>query len=293
MMVSKSIKRGRFFERERSDHNIIVIEWLHVLSLAFGKIVLAQSSAINFSIGNSWFSIVKSNRFYQRLAIMLTILSLFGRSPFAPLKSHMDSVAACVHCLPDLFIALEKKDYAQLEQLSEKISNLEHDADLIKNDIRNHLPKGLFLPIDRSNLLEILSIQDSIADKTEDIAVLVTLKSLEMLPIFYEEFKLFVQKNIETFDETYAIVKELQELLESSFGGMEATKVRAMVDKVAYCEHEVDLIQRQLLKKLFAAEDRLNYVMFYQWQRLFENIASISNLSENLAYRIRMTLELK
>lgn len=224
---------------------------------------------------------------------MLTILRLFGRSPFAPLQSHMEIVTKCVHGLPALFEALEKKDYVQLEHLSEDISHLEHEADLIKNNIRNHLPKSLFLPIDRANLLEILSIQDSIADKAEDIAVLVTLKPLEVLPIFKQEFKLFLHKNIETFDEAKLIIKELQDLVESSFGGMEAAKVRSMVDEVAYREHEVDIIQRQLLKSLFKAEDQLTYITFHQWQRLFESIASISNLSENLAYRIRMTLELK
>jgi uncharacterized protein len=224
---------------------------------------------------------------------MLTILSLFGRSPFAPLQSHMECVGYCVHRLLDLFDALEKKDYTRLEKIADEISNLEHDADLIKNDIRNHLPKSLFLPIDRSNLLEILSIQDSIADKVEDVAVLMTLKPLELLPIFKDEFRLFLHKNIEAFDEANLIIKELHELVESSFGGMEAKKVREMVDRVAYREHEADLIQRQLLKKFFNAEEQLNYITFHLWQRLFENIASISNYSENLAYRIRTTLELK
>jgi predicted phosphate transport protein (TIGR00153 family) len=224
---------------------------------------------------------------------MLKISSLFGRSPFAPLQSHMESVSHCVHRLPDLFEALEKNDSARIEKIAEEISQLEHDADLIKNDIRNHLPKSIFLPIDRGNLLEILSIQDSIADKAEDVAVLITLKPLELLPIFKDEFKLFLHKNIETFDEAKLIIKELHELLESSFGGIEAEKVRAMVDEVAYREHEADLIQRQLLKSLFKAEDQLTYITFHLWQRLFESIAAISNYSENLAYRIRMTLELK
>jgi uncharacterized protein len=224
---------------------------------------------------------------------MLTILSLFGRSPFATLQSHMDSVAKCVHKLPDLCKALEHKDYALVEQIAGEISDLEHKADLIKNDIRNHLPKSLFLPIDRGNLLEILAIQDRIADKVEDIAVVATLKPLEVLPIFKEEFKLFLQKNIETFDRARLIIKELHELVESSFGGIEAEKVRAMVDQVAYLEHEVDLIQRQLLKSFFKAEDQMSYISFSQWERFFESMASISNLSENLAYRVRMTLELK
>lgn len=224
---------------------------------------------------------------------MLTILSLFGRSPFAPLQSHMESVSLCVHRLPELFEALERKDYPCLDQMAEEISKLEHDADLIKNDIRNHLPKSLFLPVDRGNLLEILSIQDGIADKAEDIAVILTLKPLELLPSFKNEFKQFLNKNIETFDKAKLIINELHELVESSFGGIEAEKVRAMVDEVAFREHEADLIQRQLLKCFFKAEQQLNFITFHQWQRLFESVAALSNLSENLAFRIRMTLELK
>lgn len=224
---------------------------------------------------------------------MLTILSLFGRSPFAALQSHMERVSTCVHRLPELFDALVRQDQVRFEQLVEDISQLEHDADLIKNDIRNHLPKSIFLPIDRSNLLEILSLQDSIADKAEDIAVILSLKPLELLPQFAEEFKQFLKKNIETFDEAKSIIKELHELVESSFGGIEAEKVRSMVDEVAFKEHEADILQRQLLKCFFKAEEQLNFITFHQWQKLFENLGAISDLSENLAFRIRMTLEIK
>lgn len=224
---------------------------------------------------------------------MLTILSLFGRSPFAPVQSHMESVALCVHKLPQLFDALEQKDWARLEQLAAEISQLEQAADLIHHDIRNHLPKSLFFHIDRGNLLEILSLQDCIADKVEDVAVIISLKPLELFPAFREEFKKFLSKNIEVFDEARLIIKELQELVESSFGGIEAEKVRSMVDEVAFKEHEADLIQRDLLKSFFKAEESLNFITFHQWQRLFENITAISNLAEKLAFRIRMTLELK
>ncbi len=224
---------------------------------------------------------------------MYTILNLFGRSPFAPLQSHMAQVAVCVHLLKDLFEALEKKDFISLDKISQQISEHEHLADLTKNDIRNHLPKSLYLPIDRSQLLEILTVQDNISDRAEDVAVLVNLKNIELLPIFRDEFWAFLIKNIETFDGAHQIIKEMHELLESSFGGNEAEKVKAMVDHVAYCEHEVDLIQRSLLKKIFAAEDQMSFTTFHLWQKIFEAVASLSNLSEKLAYRIRMTLELK
>lgn len=180
-----------------------------------------------------------------------------------------------------------------MEEIANEISDLEHAADLIKNDIRNHLPKTLFLPIGRQHLLEILSIQDRLADCAQDVAVTCTLKQLEILPLFKDDFKLFLHKSIETFDKVKLIIKELQDLVESSFGGIEAEHVRGMINDVAFKEHEVDIIQRQLLKSFFKAEDQMTFVTFHQWERVFERISAISNLSENLAYRVRMTLEVK
>jgi predicted phosphate transport protein (TIGR00153 family) len=224
---------------------------------------------------------------------MYTILNLFGKSPFAPLQSHMELVNACVTLLPELFVALEKKDRAALETIAQKISAFEHDADLTKNDIRNHLPKSLYLPVDRSNLLDILSIQDSIADNAEDVAVLLTLAPLELSPELRTEFFDFLKANIASYEQVRKITKEMHELLESSFGGNEAEKVKGMVDQVATKEHEVDLLQRKLLIKFFGKGEEMSQVSFHLWQKVFEAVGAISNLAEKLANRIRTMLELK
>ncbi len=225
--------------------------------------------------------------------MLTSILGMFGRSPFAPLQAHMKKVSDCVSLLKDLFKALESKNYGEVEVIAANISALEHEADITKNDIRNHLPKSLFLPIDHSQLLNLLSIQDNIADSAEDVAVLTTLKKLELLPKIKEEFYFFLEKNIETFEAAQQIIKEMHDLLESSFGGIEAERVRTIVDKVAFLEHEVDIIQRRLLQKLFDSEDEMTYSSFHLWLKIFETLSSISNLSENLANRVRTMLELK
>lgn len=210
-----------------------------------------------------------------------------------PLQSHMEKVAECVQLLQPLFQAIWAKDQAKVEEIAQKISEAELAADLIKIDIRNHVPKSLFLAVDRTHLLEILSIQDHIADRAEDVAVLVTLKTLEAIPEMAADFDLFLKKNVEAFQQAHQIIRELNELLETSFGGIEAEKVRLMVEKVAYHEHEVDLLQRKLLKTLFKAEEGMSFSTFLLWQKIFGAIADLSNLSEKLAYRIRSTLELK
>lgn len=224
---------------------------------------------------------------------MRTILGLFGRSPFAPLKSHMEKVSECVHHLVLLFDAILAKEYDKGEEIAKKVSEFEHLADITKNDIREHLPRSLFLPIDRNQLLEILRLQDDIADQAEDVAVLLTLKKLELPPSLKDAFSTFLSKCVDTFEGAHLIIKELHDLLESSFGGFEAEKVRRMVDEVAYKEHEIRLMLRELLKGLFALDTTLDYGSFHLWSRIFEEVADLAHSAEKVALRVRMTLEMK
>ena len=95
--------------------------------------------------------------------------NLFSRSPFAPLQTHMEKVAICVDKLKELFDAFFQQESETIGKLADEISDLEHSADLTKNDIKSNLPRGLFMAINKTDLLQILSLQDSIADTAEDI----------------------------------------------------------------------------------------------------------------------------
>lgn len=224
---------------------------------------------------------------------MQTLLNLFGRSPFAPIQDHMEQVSQCVNLLRSLFDAVHSGNFDQAETIATKISKLEHKADLIKNDIRNHLPSGLYLPIARGDLLEILSLQDHLADQAEDIAILSTLKKLEIPKSFQNDFIAFLEKNMEAFETTSKIIKQLHELLGSSFGGAEAEKVRRLVEQVSFSEHEADLYQRKLLKRLYNDEVEMPYSSFALIQQILQATSDLSNISETLAHRIRMTLDVR
>ncbi len=216
---------------------------------------------------------------------MLHILNLFARSPFAPLQSHMEKVDACVQLLKPLFKNPQK--------VAKEISEIEHQADRIKSDIRNNLPSNLFLAIDRNTFLQILELQDAVADKVEDVAVLLSFKKISLEEPLKAPFERFLAKNIECFEESHKIIKELHELVESSFGGSEAERVKAMCDEVAFLEHEADCIQRELLTLLYSQEETISYGTFTLWSKIFEATGQISNISEQLADQIRMTLDVK
>lgn len=224
---------------------------------------------------------------------MRTIASLFGQSPIVPLQAHMDKVTQCVEKVKQMFEALRQGDQAAIEKLAGETSALEFEADQIKHDIQTHLPKRMFMAIDRSRILDILGVQDNLADKAENIGVLLTLKAMKMPGWLADDFNTFLNKNVEAFEGARGIINQLDELLETGFGGDEAERVLRMVEQVAHTEHEVDVIQRQMLKSLFANEEGLTTGEFFLWTKLFKQVGDLSNLSERLANRVRRTLELK
>ena len=224
---------------------------------------------------------------------MRSIAKVFGRSPFIPLQSHMQKVSECVALVPELFAAYGTGDEARVQELAKEISTKEHEADLIKHDIRDSLPRGLFMPVDRAALLNILTIQDNIANRAENLAVLLTFKIAKTFEPFTEKMDAFLKKNLEAFEGAFAITGQLDELLETGFGGAEAQKVREMVDAVSVLEYEADVLQRELLRELFHHEDELGYADFFLWTRIIRQVSQIADRSDNLATSIRTTLEAK
>ncbi len=224
---------------------------------------------------------------------MLTIARLFGKSPFSPLQTHMKRVTNCIEKLTDIFDVLPKMDLEKTEKLSKELSELKHEAELTKKDIRNHLPRNLFLPIDRSHFLDILSIQDKIADKAEEAGLLLSFKVLEQHPVLKPFLEDFYRKSSEAFWLAKKIIGEMDELLEASFGGLEAEKVKNLVEQTSLKKKESKQAYRKVMKELLSLSPTLSAPAFYLWVRILEEISLIAEHSERLANRIRMILELK
>lgn len=205
----------------------------------------------------------------------------------------MKKVKACILQLNKVFEAIEKGKSEDLTLLVKDLSKLEHEADLTKNDIRNHLPKSIFLPIEKIPFLEILSLQDCISDQAEEVGRLLTLYDFSRHKELFEHIKMLYAKNIEAFWQARTIIKELDDLLESSFGGIEAEKVRTMVEQSSFLEYEVDKMKHQILKTFFETHNDVDAKVVYLFTRIIDEVNKIAHLSEKLANRIRMILELK
>jgi len=205
----------------------------------------------------------------------------------------MKKVSICIKKLTEIFDNLTKKEDDELEHMVKELSKLEHEADLTKNDIRKHLPKGLFLPIDRSQFLDILAIQDQISDQAEDIGNLLILYPKSKFGDLCTHLQMLFHENIQAFWSARDIIKALHELLESSFGGAKAEKVKITIEQTSRQEYEADKTKHELMREFFTHHEKVTTPVFYLYIRLIEEINQISHISENLANKILMILELK
>ncbi len=120
-----------------------------------------------------------------------------------------------------------------------------------------------------------------------------SIRPVKMLDALDEPLKEYINGNLDAFHKVKNVMRELDALIESGFGGVEADRVNGMIEEVAHAEHECDIMQRKLMKQVLDHENELTVGDFFIWQRLLHEIAGISNLSEKLANRVRMLLTLK
>ncbi len=222
--------------------------------------------------------------------IPTSILKLFGRSPISPLKKHMSKVHECAEELLGFFKAAFANDWKKAEQTQQKIVDLEHEADDIKRDIRVHMPKSIFLPVSRSDLLDLLSAQDQVANKTKDIAGVILGRQMEFPKQLQAGLLNFVERSIAAATQANNAISELDELLESGFRGSEVTIVEAMLEKLDDIESETDELQIQVRRKLFSLEKDLPPVHVMFLYKIIEWVGDLSDKAQHAGGRLQLLL---
>ncbi|MCB1940829.1 MAG: TIGR00153 family protein [Candidatus Accumulibacter sp.] len=216
--------------------------------------------------------------------------ALFGKSPFKPMQKHMRIVTECVAEVPVLFSALIEQDWAQVEAQKDKIFVKEGEADALKNDLRDHLPRSMLLAVDRRDLLELLAMQDAIADTAQDIAGLLVERKMEVPPGMAEPLMRFVNRCTETCEQAHKIIEELDELLETGFRGRDVDRVNAMVLELGQMESDTDLMGIALSGVLFAQEDSVKPVSVMFWYQLIQWIGNLADNAEKVGDRLRLLI---
>jgi uncharacterized protein len=211
---------------------------------------------------------------------------LFGRSPIAPLQDHMKISAECASELPSYFESVFMEDWPAAHIKNDKICALEEEADRMKRRIRANLPRGLFLPVSRSDLLELLQMQDRIPNRSKDIAGIILGRQMAIPEEVRSLLADFLKVSVSATFFALKVLDELDELVESGFSGQEIELIEKMLGSLSDVEHESDVKQVEVRSMLLSIERDLNPVDVMFMYRVIDWIGDLADDSQTVGNRM-------
>jgi predicted phosphate transport protein (TIGR00153 family) len=218
------------------------------------------------------------------------LANIFGASPVRPLEKHMDIVFRCAKKLRPFINAVIKRDLKRMAEVRAQIEELENQADDLKKEIRLNMPKSLFMPVPREDLLELLLVQDKIANRTRDVSGIIFGRQMKIPKAIAKRYVDFVTCNIDAVKQARKSVRELDELFTAGFKGAEVQLVAELIEELDRLETLTDEQQTELRAEVFEIEktlDPIDAVFLYQ---VIELTGEIADMAERVGRRLELLL---
>ncbi len=218
------------------------------------------------------------------------LANIFGSSPVQPLEKHIEIAYRCAKKLNGFFAAVVAGDWDTAQQHRDSIEQLEHDADNLKKEIRLRLPKSLFMPVPREDLLELLLVQDKIANRTKDVSGLVLGRKMQIPAQIADQFLEFVERNVDAAKQARKSVRELDELFTAGFRGAEVELVEGLIEELDQIETDTDDKQAALRAALFEIEKSLDPIDAIFMYQVIELTGEVADMAERVGRRLELLL---
>jgi uncharacterized protein len=216
--------------------------------------------------------------------------NLFGRSPIRPIQEHMQVANDAAQLLPGFFDACQNGAWDEAEAIFGRIKEAERAADKLKRSVRRHLPNSLFLPVPRTDLLELVTIQDHVANAAKDIAGLVLGRQMQFPAELEAPLQEFVRACTATCAQALVAIRELDELLEVGFSGREVVHVEGLIKELDKLEGRTDKQSQALRARLFKLERDLYPVDVMFYYKIIELLAGLADSAERVGHRLQIVM---
>ncbi len=215
---------------------------------------------------------------------------IFTQSPFTAMQEHMEIVNECVHQLTPFFKAVLAHDHSAAKQVYKDTRRLENKADVLKKRLRLQMPKGLFMPVARRDLLELLLVQDQAANQAKDISGLITGRKMEFPESLAVLLPAYVKRCEDACQHAKKVINELDELVETGFAGREVKIVASIINDLDAIEKDTDKMQTKIRASLMKAEKNLPPVDVMFYYKVIEGIGEIADIAQRIGSRVELLL---
>ncbi|WOJ92518.1 DUF47 family protein [Congregibacter variabilis] len=172
-----------------------------------------------------------------------------------------------VQLLCELLAASADQDWTRVAEIHSVIDSTTGEARKLRREIRQQLPRGLLLAMPRSDLLELLDIQNRITVCVREIARPVALRGMQFPSALQTILDKLCSLLAATVGEALTAIRELDELISQGFGKHERKIMQKMLGSLDRQVRRCDTQQQRLVRQLSRTEDSfpvLDAIFYYQ-----------------------------
>lgn len=226
------------------------------------------------------------------MAIRIPFFGLISlRSPLEGILEHYEQIARGMALIEETMECyILGSDGAtvckEFNALVREVNEVEAKADTIKRNIRNHLPRNIFLPVDKEVFFSYTRMQDEILNAGQD-----SLQWLALRDVVVPEL---VQRDLLYYlGEVAKCVELLKPAIEGTLTWVEAENIdrEAIKDKIRAVRHQHNIVtdmMHDLTAKIYRSD--LDFKDIYQLIRFVERLHKMSHSTENCVDLLRVMI---
>ena len=222
------------------------------------------------------------------MAIQPAISDVISQSPLTLLERHAAACADCVDLLRRYFTEAQAYRWPQAEDVREEICRLEWLADELKENVRSNLPRGLWLSVSRADLLELVRLQDKMANYAKHVTGISLGRQLAFPTSISDGIFEYVDVVAGAGREVVGLIGATRDLSRSAFGSRQAQTLLGLVRGIEATEKESDSIQARLRSELLVVENDLSPIDAIFLYQMLSDIGEIADAAEKVAHRVQI-----
>jgi|TARA_B100001079_G_scaffold237181_1_gene220061 predicted phosphate transport protein (TIGR00153 family) len=217
-----------------------------------------------------------------------TFSDLISKSPLGPIQVHMKKSKDCAEELIIFIEAVIQDNWDKALLSRERIVVLEKEADVLKAETRDLLPKGLFLSIPRGDLLDLIGLSDDIPNTVKDISGLVLGRRMAIPKQICGAFKELVKESVGIVITAANAIDQLSEVSKLAFGSKASNKLDEIILELDSLEADNDNTEVTVRRQLFEIEKDLPPVDVMFLYDVINKLGELADRAEQVGHRITL-----
>jgi uncharacterized protein len=216
----------------------------------------------------------------------IPMLSMIGgRSPMDGLLEHYGQIEAAMSLIQESLLCYMEggstcKDFMTLKG---ELDNHEENADIIKRNIRNHLPHSLFMAVDKTLFINYTRAQDNILDAAQDALDWLNIHDVNLAELIGATGLALVEEATRTVELLKPALEDTIKLVHTDI--MDRQLVKTKYRAVREQHKKVRRLKSLIFSELYKQD--LDFKSIFQLLHFFDRMNEMSHNAENCVDMLR------